>query len=49
MYGNWKTKTSMTLNPDLDFDTHVILQVRYQCYYYVLYCQEEISPILFQS
>ena len=49
MYDNHKTKTSMTLNPNLDFATQFILQVHYHCYYYVLYHQEEILPILFQK
>ena len=49
MYDNQKTKTSMTLNPDLDFASQVILQVHYNCYYYLLYHQEEILPILFQK
>ena len=49
MYDNHKTKTSMILTPDLDFATQFILQVHYHCYYYVLYHQEELSPISFRN
>ena len=39
----------MTLPPDPDFATPVILRVHYQCYYYLRYLQEKISPIPFQD
>ena len=39
----------MTLTPDPDFATQVILRVHFQRYYYAHCLQEEIPPILFQD
>ena len=47
--GNQKTKSSMTLPPDLYFPVHVILRVRYQCYYYFHYLLEKVLPIPFRN
>ena len=49
IYGNQKTKSSMTLPPDHDCATQVIVRGHYQCYYWIHCFQEIISPILFQD
>ena len=49
MYDNQKTKSFMTLPPDPDFATQVILRDHEPSYYYVQCRLEEISPILFQN
>ena len=47
MYGNQKIKSSMTLPPDRDCVTQVIVPAHHQCYYWVHCLQEIISPISF--
>ena len=49
IYGNQKTKSSMTLPPDHDCATQVIVRGHYQCYYWIHCFQEIISLILFQD
>ena len=47
IHSNQKTKSSMTLPPNLDCATQVIARAHYQCYYWVYCLQEIISPIPF--
>ena len=49
IYGNQKTKSSMTLPPNPDCATQVIVRGHYQCYYWIHCLQEIISPILCQD
>ena len=46
IYDNQKTVSSMTLPPDPDCATQIIVRVHFHCYYYV-HCLQEISPIPF--
>ena len=45
IYGNQKTKCSMTLPPDPDCATQVIVRAHYQCNPWVHCLQEIMSPI----
>ena len=47
IYGNQKIKSSMTLPPDRDCVTQVIVPAHHQCYYWLHCLQEIISPISF--
>ena len=49
IYGNQRTRSSMTLPPDLDCASQVDVWAQYQCCYLVHCLQEIISPIPFQD
>ena len=49
VYDIYITKTSMTLTPDPDFATQVILRIHYQFYCYVNCRQEKITSILYND